>query len=72
MSHLLLSSKVNICFHFHLFVVPPPVVTVSVDPAVDPIYSSTAVNLTCTAVLAEEVDTATMAVATMDWSYWYY
>ena len=29
-----------------------------------PIYTSTAVNLTCTAVLAEEVDTATMAMAT--------
>ena len=45
-------------------IVPPPVVTVRVVPAVDPIYSSTAINLTCTAVLAEEVDTATMAMAT--------
>ena len=44
--------------------VPPPHITVSVDPAVDPIYSSTAVNLTCTALLAEEVDTATVATAT--------
>ena len=44
--------------------VPPPVVTVRIDPVVDPIYSSTAINLTCTAVLAEEVDTATMAMAT--------
>ena len=49
---------------FVSFLVPPPVVTVGVDPAVDPIYSSTAINLTCTAVLAEEVDTATMAMAT--------
>ena len=44
--------------------VPPPLITVAIKPAVDPIYSSTAVNLTCTAVLAEEVDTATMAMAT--------
>ena len=44
--------------------VPPPVVTVSVDPVIDPIYSSTAVNFTCTAVLAEVVDTATVAIAT--------
>lgn len=46
-----------------VFVVPPPVVSVKVDPAVDPIYSSTALNLTCIAELAEEVDTITMAVA---------
>ena len=44
--------------------VPPPVVTVAVSPAVDPIYSSTAINLTCTAVLAEEVDTNTRSMAT--------
>ena len=46
-----------------LCLVPPPFVNITVDPAVDPIYSSTAVNLTCTAVLAEEVDTATIPTA---------
>ena len=52
---------ISFCF---LSLVPPPLITFAVDPAVDPIYSSTAVNFTCTAVLAEEVDTATMAMAT--------
>ena len=48
---------------FCCFIVPPPVVSVKVDPAVGPIYSSTAVNLACTAELSEEVDTPTVAVA---------
>ena len=63
MSPLLSSNAVHYFFVFSILVAPP-VVTVAVSPAVDPIYSSTAVNLTCTAVLAEEVDTATMAMAT--------
>ena len=52
-----------ICLLF-FSLVSPPLITVAVNPAVDHIYSSTAVNLTCTAVLAEEVDTVTMATAT--------
>ena len=54
-----------IVFIFLFSLVSPPAVTVTVSPeAVDPIYTSTAINLTCTAVLSEDVDTATTATAT--------